>query len=121
MPSLPRSTPAEQQVDARALLRVLDALESHPDVEMHSLMVVRHGHVVAEGWWAPYTPERPHLLYSVSKSFAMTAALLAQPRAQRWEGALHDVPLQWPALVSGLVRAAVDEVATAAGGAGSPA
>ena len=22
-------------------------------------MVVRHGHVVAEGWWAPYTPERP--------------------------------------------------------------
>ena len=78
MPSLPRSTPAEQQVDARALLRVLDALEAHPDIEMHSLMVVRRGHVVAEGWWAPYTPERPHLLYSVSKSFAMTAALVAQ-------------------------------------------
>ena len=78
MPSLPRSTPAEQQVDARAVVRVLDALEAHPDVEMHSLMIVRHGHVVAEGWWAPYTPERPHLLYSVSKSFAMTAALLAQ-------------------------------------------
>ena len=78
MTSLPRSSPAEQQVDARTLLRVLDALEAHPDVEMHSLMVVRHGHVVAEGWWAPYTPERPHLVYSISKSFAMTAALLAQ-------------------------------------------
>jgi CubicO group peptidase (beta-lactamase class C family) len=76
--TLPRSSPSEQQVDAGALLRVLDALEADPGVEMHSLMVVRHGHVVAEGWWAPYTPERPHLLYSVSKSFAMTAALIAQ-------------------------------------------
>ena len=27
----------------------------HPGVEMHSLMVLRHGHVVAEGWWAPYS------------------------------------------------------------------
>ncbi len=76
--SLPRSSPAEQQVDAQALLRVLDGLEAHPDIEMHSLMVLRHGHVLAEGWWAPYTPDRPHLLYSVSKSFTMTAALLAQ-------------------------------------------
>jgi hypothetical protein len=47
--------------------------------------------------------------------------MLARPRLQRWSGALHDVPLQWPALVSGLVRAACDEVATAAAGAGTPA
>ena len=47
--------------------------------------------------------------------------LLARPRLLRWAGAVHDVPLQWPALVSGLVRAATQEVATAAGGAGSPA
>ncbi len=39
-----------------------------------------------------------------------TAALLASPRALRWDGAVHDVPLQWPALVAGLVRAAADEV-----------
>lgn len=37
--------------------------------------------------------------------------LLAQPRTQRWDGALHDVPLQWPSLVAGLVRAAAREVA----------
>ena len=36
-------------------------------------MVVRHGHVVAEGWWAPHTPERTRLLYSLSKSFTSTA------------------------------------------------
>jgi len=38
-------------------------------------------------------------------------ALLARPRLHRWAGAVHDVPLQWPALVAGLVRAAVEEVA----------
>jgi len=47
--------------------------------------------------------------------------LMARPRLLRWGGALHDVPLQWPALVSGLVRAACDEVATTAVGAGTPA
>ena len=36
-------------------------------------MLVRHGHVVAEGWWAPHTPERTRLLYSLSKSFTSTA------------------------------------------------
>lgn len=39
------------------------------------------------------------------------AELLAQPRLHRWAGAVHDVPLQWPALVAGLVRSAVEEVA----------
>jgi CubicO group peptidase (beta-lactamase class C family) len=41
-------------------------------------MVVRYGRVVAEGWWAPYSAERPHLLYSLSKSFTSTAAAFAQ-------------------------------------------
>ena len=36
--------------------------------------------------------------------------LLARPRVLRWAGAVHDVPLQWPALVTGLVLAAYDEV-----------
>lgn len=36
--------------------------------------------------------------------------VLAKPRLQRWAGALHDVPLQWPALVAGLIRAAAEEV-----------
>ncbi len=40
-------------------------------------MLVRHGHVVAEGWWRPYSAERPHLLYSLSKSFTSTAAAFA--------------------------------------------
>jgi pimeloyl-ACP methyl ester carboxylesterase len=34
---------------------------------------------------------------------------LRTPRLLAWHGAVHDVPLQWPALVAGLVRAARDE------------
>ena len=76
--SLPRSTPADQQVDPAAILGFLDAVDERPDIEMHSLMVVRHGQVVAEGWWVPYSAERPQLLYSLSKSFTSTAAAFAQ-------------------------------------------
>src|ERR1700688_4991426 len=76
--SLPRSAPSDQGVDPAAILRFLDALDERPDIEMHSLMVLRHGHVVAEGWWAPYSADRPQLLYSLSKSFTSTAAAFAQ-------------------------------------------
>jgi CubicO group peptidase (beta-lactamase class C family) len=75
---LPRSTPADQGVDPAAILSFLDALDEHPGIEMHSLMLVRHGRVVAEGWWAPYSAGRPQLLYSLSKSFTSTAAAFAQ-------------------------------------------
>lgn len=47
------------------------------------------------------------------------AALLASPRVLRWDGAIHDVPLQWPALVAGLIRAAVEEVLRVPAGEGA--
>ena len=75
--SLPRSLPVEQHVDPAGVLAFLDALDARPDIEMHGIMLVRHGHVVAEGWWAPYSADRPHLLYSLSKSFTSTAAAFA--------------------------------------------
>jgi CubicO group peptidase (beta-lactamase class C family) len=74
---LPRSSPAEQHVDPAGILAFLDALDARPDIEMHSIMLVRHGHVVAEGWWQPYSADRPHRLYSLSKSFTSTAAAFA--------------------------------------------
>lgn len=41
------------------------------------MMLVRHGHIVAEGWWAPYHADQVQLVYSLSKSFTSTAAGLA--------------------------------------------
>ncbi len=68
------STPAAQGVDSSGVHAFLDALESDPDIEPHSLMILRHDHLVAAGWWAPCAPDRPQLLYSLSKSFTSTAA-----------------------------------------------
>ncbi|HET7474955.1 MAG TPA: serine hydrolase domain-containing protein [Dermatophilaceae bacterium] len=70
--ALPRARPSAQGVDAAGIDAFLDGVES-ARVELHSLMVLRGGHVVAEGWWAPYAADRPHLLYSLSKSFTSTA------------------------------------------------
>lgn len=73
---LPRSSPAAQGVDSAGLLDLLDRAERpdhHDGLGLHSLMVLRHGHVVAEGWWAPYAAARPHLAYSLSKTFTATA------------------------------------------------
>ncbi len=60
--ALPRSSAESQGVDPAGIMAFLDAVESAPDIEMHSLMIIRHGQVVAEGWWSPYTPEQVHLL-----------------------------------------------------------
>ena len=49
------------------------------------------------------------------------AALLEHRRVLRWDGALHDVPLQWPALVAGVVRAAAEEVLPRLSGEGAQA
>ncbi|WP_454730220.1 serine hydrolase domain-containing protein [Cellulosimicrobium protaetiae] len=73
---LPRSAPSAAGVSSRAVTALLDRLEAD-GVECHSVMVVRHGHVVAEGWWSPFSAERPHLLYSLTKSFTAIAVGLA--------------------------------------------
>ncbi|MET0933341.1 MAG: serine hydrolase domain-containing protein [Mycetocola sp.] len=71
--SLPRSTPSAHGVAARGIAAFVDAVEAAPHVEPHSLMLLRDGHVLAEGWWSPYTPDRVHLIYSLSKTFTTTA------------------------------------------------
>ncbi|MFK0060965.1 serine hydrolase domain-containing protein [Streptomyces werraensis] len=76
--ALPTAAPATQGVDASGVHAFLDALEADPDIEPHGVTIVRHGKVVASGSWAPWTAERPHLLYSLSKSFTSTAAGLAE-------------------------------------------
>jgi CubicO group peptidase (beta-lactamase class C family) len=73
---LPRSLPENQGVSSAAILAFVEAVEAQIH-ELHSLMLVRRGAVVAEGWWAPYAPERLHMLFSLSKSFTSTAIGLA--------------------------------------------
>jgi CubicO group peptidase (beta-lactamase class C family) len=73
---LPRSTPEAQGVSSSAVLSFVEAADKSIE-SLHSFMLARHGHVVAEGWWSPYSAESPHSLYSLSKSFTSTAVGLA--------------------------------------------
>lgn len=73
---LPRSSPEAQGVSSEGVLAFLRAANSKVD-SMHSFMLVRHGYVVAEAWWSPESPDKAHVLWSLSKSFTSTAVGLA--------------------------------------------
>lgn len=73
---LPRSSPEKQGVSSPAVRAFVEAADKDIDA-LHSFMLVRHGHVVAEGWWGPYAAESPHMLFSLSKSFTSTAVGIA--------------------------------------------
>jgi CubicO group peptidase (beta-lactamase class C family) len=73
---LPRSTPEAQGVPTAGIRSFVEAVNAKVGT-MHSFMLVRHGHVIAEGWWKPQTPDTPHVLHSLSKSFTSTAVGLA--------------------------------------------
>ena len=77
--ALPRSTPEAQGISSAAILAFVEAADrqSATTNAIHSFMLVRHGQVVAEGWWSPYGPDIPHKLFSLSKSFTSTAVGLA--------------------------------------------
>lgn len=74
--ALPRTSPEEQGIDSAALLQFVEALDNQIN-EIHSFMLLRHGAVVAEGWWSPNEPAHSHLIFSLSKSFTSTAVGLA--------------------------------------------
>lgn len=70
------ATPESAGVASGAILDWLDAVERDVDA-LHGFVLLRHGKAVAEGYWAPYEAGRPHMLYSLSKSFASTAIGIA--------------------------------------------
>ena len=70
--SLPRSTPEAEGVASGDIIKFLDAA-ARSKTEFHSFMLLRHGKVIAEGWWDPYRADLKHTLYSCSKSFTATA------------------------------------------------
>jgi CubicO group peptidase (beta-lactamase class C family) len=72
---LPRSSPEAQGVSSKAVLGFVEAADKINT--LHSFMILRHGRVIAEGWWKPEAADKPHVLASLSKSFNATAVGLA--------------------------------------------
>lgn len=73
---LPRATPESQGVSSAAIAKFVRAADEKVN-SMHSVMILRHGKVIAEAWWAPEDATKPHVLWSLSKSFTSTAVGLA--------------------------------------------
>ncbi len=96
--SLPRSTPERQGISSAAILDFVDTADRQIDT-MNSFMLIRHGVVVAEGWWTPYDASTPHILYSLSKSFTSTAVglAIAEGKMSLDDGVLKFFPGEAPA------------------------
>jgi CubicO group peptidase (beta-lactamase class C family) len=104
--ALPRSSPEEQGVSSAGIREFVEAADEQVQ-SMHSFMIVRHGHVVAEGWWKPQGPDKPHVMWSLSKSFTSTAVGLcvAQKKLSVDDPVLPFFPEHAPADASDKLRA----------------
>ena len=70
---LPRSTPSAEGISTQAVINMMDSLMALPECDIHHVMVVRHGKVIAELHPAPFRAEDSHTLYSASKTFVSLA------------------------------------------------
>lgn len=85
---------------SKAIVDFIAAADAQLD-SLHSLMILRHGTVIAEGWWHPYAPQHPHLMFSVSKSFTSTAVglAIAEGRLQLDDRVIDLLPDDLPATI----------------------
>ncbi len=69
-------TPESVGIDSSVIAKMTEEM-SYRGINIHSLMVLRDNVVACEAWSKPLTPETPHMVYSISKSFLSTAYGLA--------------------------------------------
>ena len=72
------TTPEALGISSQAILNFIEAAEKERKDDLHSFIFMRHGQVAAQGWWNPFNPDSPHMLFSLSKSFTSTAIGIAQ-------------------------------------------
>jgi CubicO group peptidase (beta-lactamase class C family) len=65
------STPEEQGMESAALAKAIE-IGKQPDLNLHSLLVIRNGVIVSETYYGSFKQDTPHELYSVTKSFTST-------------------------------------------------
>lgn len=74
--SFPKISPEQAGISSAALAKFITEADKS-GLEFHSFMMLRHGKLVAEAYWAPFDRDYIHTLYSLSKSFTSTAVGLA--------------------------------------------
>jgi CubicO group peptidase (beta-lactamase class C family) len=71
-----RARPAEVGVDADVVAALLDDAKD-AELDVHSLLIYRSGHLAVEAYRWPYRADRPRIIHSVTKSFTACAIGLA--------------------------------------------
>ena len=74
---LSRSTPEQEGLLSADMLAFLDTVMTQKDTDVHGLMVLRNGKVIAEKYNEPWAAQYGHTLYSCSKTFTGVAVGLA--------------------------------------------
>jgi CubicO group peptidase (beta-lactamase class C family) len=68
--------PEEGGLDSNALLKLFDIVEDQ-DIDLHSLLVIRDGHILLEVHFCPFLPDTKHQLFSATKSVTGTLVGIA--------------------------------------------
>jgi CubicO group peptidase (beta-lactamase class C family) len=68
------STPEEQGLDSAELAKLLDFGKTK---NLDSLLLVRHGRIVLDAYYAPYTADIPHAINSSTKAVIGTLTAIA--------------------------------------------
>ena len=76
MKKFERVTPEQVGVSSKAVLQLLDELESG-STEPHGIIIMRHGKICAEGAWKPYALGINHGMQSFTKTYSATAIGIA--------------------------------------------
>jgi CubicO group peptidase (beta-lactamase class C family) len=102
---LPRSNPESEGVSSAGIIDFLNAVDTG-SVELHSFMFIRHGRVIAEGWWNPYGPDYKHILFSASKTFTATAIglTISENRLKLTDKVFSFFPYSMPDSISDYMR-----------------
>ncbi|HHY82878.1 MAG TPA: serine hydrolase [Clostridiales bacterium] len=67
-----KAQPEHMGISSKHIIRFLKKAEAN-GVMLHSILMMRRGNIVAEGYYAPFTQNELHRVYSVSKTFTSTA------------------------------------------------
>jgi CubicO group peptidase (beta-lactamase class C family) len=72
----PVSTPEQQGMDSTPLAALFELIQAEA-YEIDSVLIIRHGTIVADAYRYPYTADRLHVQYSITKSVIATLVGIA--------------------------------------------
>nr|WP_319489797.1 serine hydrolase [uncultured Caproiciproducens sp.] len=71
------STPEDEGISSEYIKQFFEELDSCSQIRVHSVMLLRHGKLIAQGSFKPYSPSYPHMMFSLSKSITGMAVGIA--------------------------------------------